>query len=78
MKISQLTDRICDTRKFFDDLQTYGGGDDWLEDWVSGYDYLLHKINWKDNSIKIVIHICDAEGHGTSFKCNSLYTNFYY
>lgn len=34
--------------------------------------------HWRDNSIKIVIHICDAKGHGTSFKCNSLYTNFYY
>lgn len=76
--ICLLTNQPDEIHQFFANLKTYGGGSDGPEDWVSGYDNLLHKINWKENSVKIVIHICDAEGHGTSFTCDPKYSGIYY
>lgn len=56
---------IRELEKFLKGIRVGGGGGDFAEDWLSGYDDLL-KLNWKAGS-KIVIHIADAPGHGTMF-----------
>ena len=52
---------------FFSNVQPVGGGGDGPEDWVSGYQCMLTEMNWNADSARIVIHICDAPGHGKSF-----------
>lgn len=65
---NHLTDDPTEIYTFFNNLVTKGGGRDGPEDWVSGYEYLLSdKMEWSDDSAKIVIHICDAPGHGNLF-----------
>ena len=44
------------------------GGGDLPEDWVGAYDLALdEKMNWRKNSIKIIIHIADAGAHTIRF-----------
>ena len=72
-----LTDNIDDISDFFDNLIVYGGGGDGPEDWVSGYRCLLSdEMNWSDDSAKIVIHICDAPGHGNHFLSEPQFKEF--
>ena len=44
------------------------GGGDLPEDWVGAYNLALdEKMNWRKNSIKIIIHIADAGAHTIRF-----------
>jgi hypothetical protein len=43
-----------------------GGGGDGPEDWVGGYNKVLHEIQWRD-AAKAVVHIADAPAHGKRF-----------
>ena len=62
-----LTDNPEEIVDFFSNVETYGGGGDGPNDWASGFSYLLNRISWRKDSIRIVIHIADAPGHGKSF-----------
>jgi len=41
-------------------------GDDIAEDWVSGFENALYKLNWR-NGTKLIFHIADAPAHGKLF-----------
>ena len=72
-----LTDDINVIENFFNELVVDGGGGDGPEDWVSGYKCLLSdEMNWLDDSAKIVIHICDAPGHGNYFLSEPQFKEF--
>ena len=60
-----LSDDVFSLRFFISCLKAVGGGDE-AEDWAGGYDLAINKINWR-NGIKLIIHICDADGHGKEF-----------
>ena len=62
----QFTDNIKDLKNKIGTVKPYGGGDT-PEDWVGGYDIALNKMKWKDDGIKLIIHIADAGAHGTEF-----------
>ena len=49
-------------------IEAYGGGDT-PEDWVGAYEIALDndKMKWRENSIKIIIHIADAGAHTLRF-----------
>ncbi len=48
-------------------IHSYGGGDI-TEDWLGTYNLALDKkMNWKENSLKIIIHIADAGVHSSRF-----------
>lgn len=64
-----LTDDVEEVYHFFTKTKFRGGGYDGPEDWASGFSYLLNRITWRDDSVKIVIHICDSPGHGSHFTC---------
>lgn len=59
--------------EFLSGIVAKGGGGDGPEDWVSGYNCILNDMNWYNDSTKIVIHICDEPGHGTSFTSEERY-----
>ena len=44
-----------------------GGGGDGPEDWAGAYDILLHQISFRPGSTRAVIHIADAEAHGSEW-----------
>lgn len=69
-----LTKRPSDIKRFLNNSVCYKGGNDGPEDWASGYKCLLDKIDWDENSEKIVIHIADAPAHGKSFNGNTFYS----
>lgn len=62
-----LTDDADEIVNFFSHIRCVGGGGDGLEDWGSGFSYLLNRITWREEAIKIVIHVADAPGHGKHF-----------
>ena len=64
-EIFNLTNDVDSLKYFISCLKSYGGGDT-AEDWVGGYDMAINQINWR-NGIKLIIHICDADGHGRGF-----------
>ena len=66
-----LTDDIDEVYHFFTNTKFSGGGFDGPEDWASGFSYLLNRISWRGDSIKIVIHVCDYPGHGKHFTCKN-------
>lgn len=74
----QLTDNLADIQEFINSI------DDDLpillkraNDWASGYNCLINDINWNNRAKKLVIHICDAPGHGKSFQLsNRLFKKF--
>lgn len=45
-----------------------GGGGDSPEDWAGVYDILLNQINFRPGSTRAVIHIADAEAHGSEWR----------
>ena len=48
-------------------IHSYGGGDI-TEDWLGTYNLALDKkMNWKENSLKIIIHIADEGVHSSRF-----------
>ena len=51
-------------RAFVSGIGAHGGGGDGPEDWVSAYKIVLNNINWR-NGIKLIIHIADAQPHGS-------------
>ncbi|OHT12744.1 hypothetical protein TRFO_17377 [Tritrichomonas foetus] len=61
-----LTQNEKKLQDFLSKVETFGGGNDGPEDWLSGYNLLL-KMNWSEAGEKIVIHIADAPGHGIQF-----------
>ena len=59
-------------------IEAEGGGDA-PEDWVGGYEIALNKnyMKWRDNSIKIIIHIADAGAHTLRFSDGDIAHNDY-
>ena len=57
-------------------IDAYGGGDV-PEDWVGGYRIVTNKnmMKWRENSLKIIIHIADAGAHGKRFSYGDRYDN---
>ena len=57
-----------DENEFKSKLEGYElqNGDDVAEDWVSGFECALDKLNWK-NGTKLIFHIADAPAHGKRF-----------
>ena len=64
-EIIDLTDDIMSLKFFISNVKPIGGGDV-AEDWAGGYDLSINKIKWR-NGLKLIIHICDADGHGKKF-----------
>ena len=60
-----LTDDVVSLKFYISGVKAKGGGDE-AEDWAGGYDFAINKIKWR-NGIKLIIHICDADGHGKEF-----------
>ena len=56
---------------------TADGGGDEPEDWVGGYNIVTNKkiMNWREKSLKIIIHIADAGAHGRRFSYGDRYDN---
>ncbi|OHT01916.1 hypothetical protein TRFO_31156 [Tritrichomonas foetus] len=72
VEISQLDNSAEKLADFLSHIEAKGGGGDGPEDWVSGYQSLL-RLNWDENSSKVVIHIADAPGHGERFANDKVY-----
>ena len=54
------------------------GGGDLPEDWVGAYDIVLDEnMNWRENSLKIIIHIADACAHTIRFTEGNYRHNLY-
>ena len=54
------------------------GGGDLPEDWVGAYDIVLDEnMNWRENSLKIIIHIADAGAHTVRFTEGDYKHNLY-
>lgn len=64
-EIIDLTDDVLSLKYFISCVKAVGGGDE-AEDWAGGYDLAINQIQWR-NGIKLIIHICDADGHGKEF-----------
>ena len=64
-EIIDLTDDVLSLKYFISCMKAVGGGDE-AEDWAGGYDLAINQIQWR-NGIKLIIHICDADGHGKEF-----------
>ena len=60
-----LTDDVTSLKNYISTVKAVGGGD-FAEDWAGGYDLAINKIKWR-NGIKLIIHICDADSHGTEY-----------
>ena len=57
---------VYDLKKKMDCIQGTGGGDQ-PEDWIGAYEIALTWMNWRKDSIKIIIHIADAGAHHFRF-----------
>ena len=64
-EIIDLTDDVISLKFFISNVKAVGGGDE-AEDWAGGYDLAINKIKWR-KGLKLIIHICDADGHGKRF-----------
>ena len=63
--VYNLTSNKTEFQNSIKDETTRGGGGP--EDWNGAYEIAINKINWTNNSNKIVIHIADAGAHGVEF-----------
>ena len=59
----QFTDNMIDLKEKIGTIKADGGGDT-PEDWVGGYEIALNDMKWRENGIKLIIHIADAGAHG--------------
>jgi hypothetical protein len=64
-QVHQLEEDIDALVTFLSGVHASGGGDE-PEDWVGGYDFTLHQIQWRD-AAKAIVHIADAPAHGALF-----------
>ena len=62
----QFTDNMKDLQEKIGKVKATGGGD-LPEDWVEGYKIALNDMKWRENGIKLIIHIADAGAHGIRF-----------
>ncbi len=62
----QFTDNMKDLQEKIGKVKAKGGGD-LPEDWVGGYEIALNNMKWREDGIKLIIHIADAGAHGTRF-----------
>ena len=62
----QFTDNMKDLQEKIGKVVATGGGD-LPEDWVGGYEIALNDMKWRENGIKLIIHIADAGAHGIRF-----------
>ena len=60
-----LKENINKFSNFVNDVKLLGEGDG-PEDWYGAYDIAVNKIKWR-NGIRCIIHITDAEAHGTDY-----------
>ena len=67
---------VYNLKKKMESITAKGGGDT-PEDWVGGYELIINKItmNWRQKSLKIIIHIADAGAHGKRFSDGDKYDN---
>ena len=62
----EFTDNMEDLKEKIGTVKAKGGGDE-AEDWVGGYEIALNDMKWRENGIKLIIHIADAGAHGKKF-----------
>ena len=62
----QFTDNMKDLQEKIGKVKAKGGGDT-PEDWVGGYEIALNNMKWREDGIKLIIHIADAGAHGKRF-----------
>ena len=60
-----LSDDVLSLKFFISCVKPFGGGDE-AEDWAGGYELAINHIKWR-NGLKLIIHICDADGHGKEY-----------
>ena len=60
-------------RNFVSNIGAHGGGGDGPEDWVSAYEIVINKLQWR-NGINLIIHIADAQPHGSPDDYTSCYS----
>ena len=60
-------------RSFVSTIDAHGGEGDGPEDWVSAYNIVLNNLKWR-NGIKLIIHIADAQPHGSPSDYTSIYS----
>ena len=53
--------------KFINDEITADGGGDNPEAVLAGLDACANKLNWREDAVKFVFHICDAPPHGNMY-----------
>ena len=58
---------------FVSTIDAHGGGGDGPEDWVRAYNIVLNNLKWR-NGIKLIIHIADAQPHGSPSEYTSIYS----
>ena len=51
------------------EIKCFGGGDD-CEAVLDGLNLAANKINWRENSLKFIYHICDKPPHGSELNGN--------
>lgn len=62
--VLSLTDKIDEVQSFFDEHYTVGGGIRYANDMAICYNCLLDEMNWKEDSQKVAIQLCQVPGHG--------------
>ena len=62
----EFTDNMEDLKEKIGTVEAKGGRDE-AEDWVGGYEIALNDMKWRENGIKLIIHIADAGAHGKKF-----------
>ena len=68
-----FTSNPNELKLFVSRIDAHGGGGDGPEDWVSAYNIVLNDLNWRDG-IKLIIHIADAQPHGSPNDYTSCYS----
>eukprot|EP01022_Parablepharisma_sp_SALTPOND_P015155 TRINITY_DN2117_c0_g1_i1.p1 TRINITY_DN2117_c0_g1~~TRINITY_DN2117_c0_g1_i1.p1 ORF type:complete len:275 (-),score=26.05 TRINITY_DN2117_c0_g1_i1:97-921(-) len=61
-----LTGDVEQVTKFIDKLSPTGGGDE-AEAVVDGLEYAAHKVTWREDAMRQLVHILDAPPHGKEF-----------